>query len=50
MVFKPSFKCFKDKKITFIQAILELETLLYYFDLYYIRRAIKTQKKIGLIV
>jgi hypothetical protein len=29
MVFKPSFKCFKNEKINFIQAILKLETLLY---------------------
>jgi len=28
MVFKPSFKCLKNKKINFIQAILKLETLL----------------------
>ena len=29
MVFKPSFKCFKNEKINFIQAILKLEVLLY---------------------
>ena len=29
MVFKPSFKCLKNKKINFIPAILKLETLLY---------------------
>ncbi len=29
MVFKPSFKCLKSKKINFIQAFLKLETLLY---------------------
>ena len=29
MVFKPSFKCFKNEKINFIQAILKLETYLY---------------------
>ena len=29
MVFKPSFECFKNEKINFIQAILKLETLLY---------------------
>ena len=29
MVFKPSFKCLKIKKINFIQVILKLETLLY---------------------
>ena len=29
MVFKPSFKCFKNKKIIFIQAILNLETYIY---------------------
>ena len=28
MVFKPSFKCFKNEKINFIQAIIKLETLL----------------------
>ncbi len=42
MVFKPSFKCFKNEKIIFIQVILKLE---YYFILYYIRRAILTKKK-----
>jgi hypothetical protein len=26
MVLKPSFKCFKNEKINFIQAILKLET------------------------
>jgi len=29
MVFKPGFKCLKNKKINFIQAFLKLETLLY---------------------
>jgi len=29
MVFNPSFKCFKDEKINFIQAFLKQETLLY---------------------
>ncbi len=29
MVFKPSFKCFKNEKINFIPAFLKLETLLY---------------------
>ncbi len=29
MVFKPNFKCFKNEKNNFIQAILKLETLLY---------------------
>jgi len=29
MVFKPSFKCLKNKKINFSPAILKLETLLY---------------------
>jgi hypothetical protein len=29
MVFKPSFKCFKDEKINFTQAFLKQETLLY---------------------
>jgi len=43
-VFKPSFKCLKNKKINLLPAILKLETLLYhniyiyYFILYYIRR------------
>jgi hypothetical protein len=51
MVFKPSFKCLKIKKINFSPAILKLETLLYqniyiyYIILYYIRRAILIQKK-----
>ncbi len=51
MVFKPSFKCLKNKKINFSPAILKLETLLYqsiyiyYFIWYYIRRAILIQKK-----
>ena len=43
------FKCLKNKKINFSPAILKLETLLYqniyYFILYYIRRAILIQKK-----
>ena len=49
MVFKPSFKCFKNEKIIFIQVILKLECLfyqniyIYYFILFYIRRAISTQ-------
>ncbi len=29
MVFKPNFKCLKNKKINFSPAILKLETLLY---------------------
>ena len=29
MVFKPSFKCFKNEKIIFIQVILKLESLFY---------------------
>jgi hypothetical protein len=29
MVFKPSFKCLKNKKINFSPAVLKLETLLY---------------------
>jgi hypothetical protein len=29
MVFKPSFKCLKNKKINFSPEILKLETLLY---------------------
>jgi len=29
MVFKPSFKCFKNEKINFIQAFPKLETLLF---------------------
>ena len=49
MVFKPSFKCLKNKKINFSPVILKLETLLYqniyYFILYYIRRAILIEKK-----
>jgi len=51
MVFKPSFKCLKNKKINFMQAILNLETFLYqniyiyYFIIYYIYRAILTQTK-----
>jgi len=51
MVFKPGFKCLKNKKINFSPAILKLETLLcqnmytYYFIFYYIRRAILIQKK-----
>jgi hypothetical protein len=41
MVFKPSFKCFKNEKINFIQAFLKQETLLfrtclYYFIIFYI--------------
>jgi hypothetical protein len=51
MVFKPSFKFFKNEKFIFIQAILKLECLfyqniyIYYFILYYIGRAISTQTK-----
>ncbi len=48
MVFKPSFKCLKNKKIKLSPAFLKLETLetcFYYFILYYIRRAILIQKK-----
>ena len=30
MVFKPSFKCLKNKKINLLPAILKLETLLYH--------------------
>ena len=51
MVYKPSFKCLKNKKINFSPAILKLETLLYqniyiyYFILYYIRRAILIKKE-----
>ncbi len=46
MVLKPSFKCFKNEKIIFIQVILKLKCLfyqniyIYYFILYYIRREI----------
>ena len=29
MVFKPSFKCYKNEKINFIPAFLKLETLLF---------------------
>jgi len=39
MVFKPSFKCLKNKKINFSPAILKLETLLFkniYIDSSYI--------------
>ena len=43
MVFKPSFKCLKNRKINLSPVILKLETLL--FILYYIRRAILIQKK-----
>jgi hypothetical protein len=45
------FKCLKNTKINFSPAILKLETLLYqniyiyYFILYYIRRANLIQKK-----
>jgi len=35
MVFKPSFKCLKNKKINFSPAFLKLETLLYQ-SIYYI--------------
>ncbi len=54
MVFKQCIKCLKNKKVNFSPAILKLETLLYqniciyYFILYYIRRAILIQKKSGL--
>ena len=41
MVFKPSFKCFKNEKIIFSQVILKLECLffhrIYGFILYYIQ-------------
>ena len=49
-----SFKCLKNKKINLSPAILKLETLLYqntyiyYFILYYFRRAVLIQKKSGL--
>ena len=56
MVFKPSFKCFKNEKIYFIQAILKLETLLYqnifisfYHILYLYSDFRLKQKKSGLI-
>jgi len=45
------FKCLQNKKINLSPAILKLETLLYqniciyYFILYFIRRAILNQKK-----
>ena len=51
MVFEPSFKCLKNKEINFSPTILKLETCLnqniyiYYFILYYIRRATLIQKK-----
>jgi hypothetical protein len=46
MAFKPSFKCFKNEKIIFIQVILKLESLLfqniyiYFFIIFVIYRAI----------
>jgi len=50
MVFKPSFKCYKNEKFTFYSSdyktrMFVLSEYIYYFTLYYIRRAIKTQKK-----
>jgi len=50
MVFKPSFKCFKNEKINLSQAFLKLETSqfpnsLCYFIIFYIDRAISTQTK-----
>jgi len=57
MVFKPSFKSFKNEKINLSQAFLKLETLLFQnmfllFIIFYIDRAISTQakKKSGLTV
>ncbi len=57
MVFKQSFKYLKNENINFIKVILKLEYLfyqnihIYYFILFYIRRAILTQTnpKKGLI-
>jgi len=55
MVFKQSFKYLKNKKINLSKVILKLECLfyqnIYYFILFYIRRAILTQTnpKKGLI-
>jgi hypothetical protein len=48
MVFKPSFKCFKNEKINLSQAFLKLETLLFqnmFILFYHIYRAISTQTK-----
>jgi hypothetical protein len=65
MIFKPSFKCFKNKKIIFIQVILRLECLFYqnkyiyiYIYIYIIssciifveRFRLKNKKKSGLTV
>jgi len=50
MVFKPSFKCFKNEKVNFIQAILRLETLLYqnifisFYHFLYIRSDLDSNK------
>ena len=57
MVYKPSFKCLKNKKINFSPAILKLETLLYQNIYIYIissyiifaERFWLKKKKIGLI-
>jgi len=57
MVFKQSFKYLKNEKINFIKVIIKQECLfyqniyIYYFILFYIRRAILTQTnpKKGLI-
>jgi hypothetical protein len=57
MVFKPSFKYLKNKKINFIQAILKLETLLcqnihifFHLILLYVGPFRMKQKKSGSVV
>ena len=53
MVFKPSFKCFKNEKVNFIQAILKLETLNYqnifisFYHILYIQSDLDSKKKKG---
>ena len=55
MVFKPSFKCLKNKKTNFSPAILKLETLLYQskYKLFhltlYSKSDFDSKKKSGLI-
>ena len=56
MVFKPSFKCFKNEKFIFIQVILKLKCLFYQTYIYIISSYIilverfrLKQKKSGLI-
>ena len=54
MVFKPSFKCFKNKKINLSPAILKLVTLLYqniyilFHPLLYSQRDFDSKKKSGI--